>query len=246
MDDIAIGGTRLDHAGAQKDHSAGFSAGMRPDLVVTAATRPFGVRVIGARSGTSVVTTEWFDTVQRRAEWIAQAQDVTVDLRPLIRLTDHDEVGTFLGGREVASLQVLAQEAREEARQAGLRHADLELRIATAELRAVLPTATAIVADLASALVGEGNPFVEEVRDATGNAIWTQDYTECTHIIDTDVVDRVAEHLSVGLDYADASAVGWEPFTDAQLAAWAGTTTLWGEYYSLTLPTTPRSGAAAH
>jgi hypothetical protein len=38
MDDIAIGGTGLDHAGAQKDHSAEFSAGMRPDLVVAAAT----------------------------------------------------------------------------------------------------------------------------------------------------------------------------------------------------------------
>jgi hypothetical protein len=59
-----------------------------------------------------VVITEWFDTVQRRAEWIAQAQDVTVDRRTLIRRTDHDERGTFLGGSEVASLQVLVQEAR--------------------------------------------------------------------------------------------------------------------------------------
>jgi hypothetical protein len=70
--------------------------------------------------------------------------------------------------------------------------------------------------------------------------------TQRTHIIDTNVVDRVAEHLSVGLDYADASAEGWEPLTDAQLAAWAGTTTLWGECYSLTLATTPLPNAAAH
>jgi hypothetical protein len=35
-----------------------------------------------------------------------------------------------------------------------LRHADIQLRIATAEFRAVLPTATAIVADLTSALAG--------------------------------------------------------------------------------------------
>lgn len=229
MDDIATVRAGLDHSVVSPD-------ARRSGPIVTAATKPFGVRV--THRGTSAETTEWFDSLQRRALWIAQAQDVTVELRALVRLTDHDEHGTVLGGREVIALHALAEEAREDTRQAGLRHAAFQHRIAAAELRAVWPTATLIVADLASTLSGDGTPFVEEIRDSIGAAIWTQgDCVDSTDVEDT--VDRAGVCLGMALDYAGMDAVGWEPLTDAQLHEWGGVTAPWGEYYSLALPGTP-------
>lgn len=202
--------------------------------VITAATTPFGARV--AYTDTSTTGTEWFATLPARAIWISQTPSITVELRPLVRLTDDDQHGTYLHRRKVICLPALAEQARNATHQAAKENAGLRTLIASVELRTLWPEATEIVADLAGVLTHENNnPTIEEIRDATGAALWTLDDGP-----ETDTIDRVEEHLGQAMDYLDATNAGWEPLSDTELADWATDTralsaTL-GAYYRITLP----------
>lgn len=202
--------------------------------VITAATKPIGVRV--AYTDTNTTGTQWFATLSARANWIAQTSNITFEPRPLVRVTDDDEHGTFLGRRQVVCLPALADQARDATRQAAREHAGFRALIAAAELRSVWPSATDIVANLAGPLAREANPTIEEIRDGTGTVLWTLDDGP-----EADAVGRAEEQLGNALDYVDEDTVGWEPLSDAELTAWTGDTralsAAQGDYYRLTLPT---------
>jgi hypothetical protein len=214
-------------------HDAGSPA-LQTGSVISAATKPFGVRV--AYTDTSTTGIEWFPTLVARAQWIARTPNITVERRPLVRISDGDEHGTFLGRREVVCLAALADHARDATRQAAREHAGCRTLIAAVELRAVWPGATEIVADLAGPLARESDPTIEEIRDGTGTVLWTLDDGP-----EADAVDRAEEQLGNALDYLDEDTAGWEPLSDAELTAWAGDTralsAALGNYYRLTLPT---------
>lgn len=201
--------------------------------VITAATKPIGVRV--AYTDTNTTGTQWFATLSARARWIAQTPNITFEPRPLVRVTDDDEHGILLGRRQVVCLPALALQARDATLQAAKEHTGLRTLIVATELRAVWPEATEIVANLAGPLARESNPTIGEIRDATGAVLWTLDDGP-----ETDAIDRAEEQLGNVLDYLDVDTAGWEPLSDAELTTWAGDTralsVALGDYYRLTLP----------
>lgn len=91
-----------------------------------------------------------------------------------------------------------AAQARDTVHDQAVRHAHLRIRIATALLRAVLPSAARIAAYIDPGTV----PSISDVIDGNGDPIpetrWVDDVCE------------VEEQLSYALDYCDPETAGWD------------------------------------
>jgi hypothetical protein len=92
-----------------------------------------------------------------------------------------------------------AERARDAVHDRAVRHAQLRVGIATALLRAVVPSAAQIAAHIEPGTV----PSISDIIDGNGDPIPETDWV--------DGVSDVEEQLSYALDYCDPETAGWRP-----------------------------------